>query len=586
MSVHYTWRAPEAICEQLRVAHDAREELVGLRLAYEADLKAIWSSFPTVAAAEEQLATAAAAYQAASEAAKAERIRCKRRLPRSEAETSALAALRSARTARRAAISEVRGHAAQRRALRTAEYNAALRTLYDRYVRGEGLFWCTWNDVVTQHFATLKRLRQQRITRPDKTFRHRPFRGSGTLAVQLIRRAGDPPRTPAVLADPNGKYRNYLHLPWTDPDQWEQMSAAQQRRTGRVTARIRYGRSQDGQMLLVELPVQQHRQLPADADITGARLTIRQTPAGPRAQLAVSAIVADPKTRRTGLTVAVHLGWRRSEDGIISATWRSTRALQIPAELRAAVTAETSRTGRVLVPTPICEAFGRANEIHAQRGQATHALKLSLAAWLTRHGPIPDPGQPGTLLDAATVDQWRGATHFATLASAWATDPPAGAESIAALLQRWRRRDAKLRQGPQLGQRRHAAAARDDIYRRFAAMLATQAGTVVLDDTALGNLDGASIPRPPTAHRLIAGARMIATPGRLRRFVIEAATREGCTVTEVGRAGLSRVHGDGCGYENPSDDRYQSALVRCDGCGATYDQDHAATALMLHRARR
>lgn len=73
------------------------------------------------------------------------------------------------------------------------------------------------------------------------------------------------------------------------------------------------------------------------------------------------------------------------------------------------MTAETLRTGRVLVPAPICEAFGRANEIHAQRGQATHALKLSLAAWLTRHGPVPDPGQPGTLLDAATVQQWRGA---------------------------------------------------------------------------------------------------------------------------------------------------------------------------------
>ena len=72
--------------------------------------------------------------------------------------------------------------------------------------------------------------------------------------------------------------------------------------------------------------------------------------------------MADPETPRTGPTVAVHLGWRRSEDGIIAATWRSTRALQIPAELRAAVTAETSRTGRVLVPTPICEAFGRANE--------------------------------------------------------------------------------------------------------------------------------------------------------------------------------------------------------------------------------
>jgi hypothetical protein len=39
-----------------------------------------------------------------------------------------------------------------------------------------------------------------------------------------------------------------------------------------VRARFRCGRSQDGQMLLVELPLQQHRQLPADADIIGARL--------------------------------------------------------------------------------------------------------------------------------------------------------------------------------------------------------------------------------------------------------------------------------------------------------------------------
>ncbi len=31
---------------------------------------------------------------------------------------------------------------------------------------------------------------------------------------------------------------------------------------------------------------------------------------------------------------------------------------------------------------------------------------------------------------------------------------------------------------------------------------------------------------------------------------------EGCTVSEVGRVALSRIHGDGCGHENPSDNRY------------------------------
>ena len=46
MSVHYTWRPPELIKQQLRLAHELRQELVSMRLAYEADLQGIWSSFP------------------------------------------------------------------------------------------------------------------------------------------------------------------------------------------------------------------------------------------------------------------------------------------------------------------------------------------------------------------------------------------------------------------------------------------------------------------------------------------------------------------------------------------------------------
>lgn len=587
MWVHYTWGVPEAVHEQLRLAHELREELVSMRLAYEADLQAIWSSFPGVAAAEDQLAQAEAAWTAASEHTKAERVRLKRRVPRSEAEVAALAALGEARQRRRAAITAVREQAAGRRAQRTTDYKAAQRGLYQRYVQGQGLFWCTWNDVVSQHLGAVKRLRQQRITRPGATLRHRPFRGTGTIAVQIIRRADGPPRSPAVLADPNGKYHRYLHVPWIDPDVWNEMSVSQRRHAGRVTARLRYGRGADGEMLLVELPVQQHRQLPADADITGARLTIRQTPAGLRASLTVSATVPEPERRRTGMSVAVHLGWRRSEGGIIAATWRSSRALDIPADLRAVVVAETARTGRLIVPAGIMDAFDRADQVRSQRGQATRALQRSLVAWLSSYGPIDDPRQPGHPLDTSAVQQWRGAAHFHTLASAWAaTGPPSGAESIVALLQRWRRREAKLRRGPDLGQRRHATAARDDIYRRFAAALAAQAKILVLDDLQLAELNRASNARVPAARKLIASARRVVGPGRLRSIIAATAVREGCTINEVGHVGLSRIHGDGCGYENPSDDRYESAIVRCDGCGQSFDQDHAATALMLQRARR
>jgi hypothetical protein len=250
------------------------------------------------------------------------------------------------------------------------------------------------------------------------------------------------------------------------------------------------------------------------------------------------------------------------------------------------VTAETARTGQLIVPAAISKAFENARDIRAQRGHATRALQSSLVAWLSSRGPIADPRQPDNLLDAVTVGKWRGAANFAALARAWATNPPADGQSIAALLQRWHRRDTKLRQGPELGQRRHAAAARDDMYRRFAALVATQAKTVVVDDLVLPELNAASIPRPSPVHKLITRARLVVAPGRLRRFVTSAAAREGATVNEVGRVGMSRIHSDGCGYENPSDHRYESALVRCDGCGQMYDQDHAATALMLQRTRR
>lgn len=584
MSVHYAWRVPEPIREQLRLAHALREELVSLRLTYEADLQAIWSSFPTVAAAEERIAHAQAACTAAAENAKAERGQSKRGVRGSPAETSAMAALREARQQRRAAITEVHGQAAGRRAARTAEFNAAQRALYHCYVQQEGLFWCTFNDVVGQHLGVVKRVRQQRITRPGATLRHHPFDGTGTIAVQLIRRGVDPPRSPAIVADPNGKYRNYLQLPWTDPGAWNQMSASQQRHAGRVIARMRYGRSTDGQMLLTELPVQQHRQLDGSADITGARLTIRRTPGGLRATLNVSATLPDPDTRRTGTTVAVHLGWRRSPEGIIAVTWRSTRALHIPADLRAVVIAETARTGRLIVPAALNDAFTRADHIRAERGQATRALQRSLVSWLSSREPIDDPRDAETTLDAATVEQWRGAANLHALTRAWTANPPADAESVVALMLRWQRRDARLRRGPDLGQRRHAIAARDDLYRRFAAMLATQAKVLVVDDLALPDLTAASKRRSPGAHKLTATARRIVAPGRLRTLVTSAAVREGCTIIEVGCLGLSRIHGDGCGYENPSDTRYQSATVRCDGCGGQYDQDHAATALMFKRA--
>jgi transposase len=75
----------------------------------------------------------------------------------------------------------------------------------------------------------------------------------------------------------------------------------------------------------------------------------------------------------------------------------------------------------------------------------------------------------------------------------------------------------------------------------------------------------------------------VAAPGGLRAAVTSACKRDGVAVKVVSAADLSRTHAR-CGYVNPSDDRYRSRPVLCDGCGMHYDQDLSATVLMIVRA--
>ena len=49
--VRYHWELPNIVRAQLRLAHDLHEDLVTLQLAYADDVRAIWSSYPEVAAA-------------------------------------------------------------------------------------------------------------------------------------------------------------------------------------------------------------------------------------------------------------------------------------------------------------------------------------------------------------------------------------------------------------------------------------------------------------------------------------------------------------------------------------------------------
>ena len=136
IGVWYRWRFPEALRSQLRLAHDLREDLVTLQLRHEVTLKAIWSSFPQVAATEDALSAAETALNLAAEAAAAERARQRTKRitgPVVEQLAAARIAAKHARAARREAIGAVRADATEQLSAASGELKASQKRLYEQY---------------------------------------------------------------------------------------------------------------------------------------------------------------------------------------------------------------------------------------------------------------------------------------------------------------------------------------------------------------------------------------------------------------------------------------------------------------------
>lgn len=582
MGVHYRWELPEIVRTQLRLAHDAREDMVSMELAYDDELRAMWSSYPAVAAAEAVLEQAETAAAAAAEKVTAERIRLQSKrigceLPAQLAQARAV--VKAARQVRRDAISAVRVETTQRRDDLLAALRAAQRALYARYCKELGLYWATFNDVANHHRIAVARVMRSRREGRPAMLRHHRFDGTGTLAVQMQRRTGAPPRTPEVLADPHGRYSHFLVLPWVAPHQWAAMGSAERRRAGRVSVRMLMG-NVDGQPQWIDVPVQAHRWLPSDADVGMVRLTVSRTAARLSARVLIAARIEPAQPAVAGAAVAVHLGWRDTEEGTRVASWRSTQPLVVPAALSSVLVAdEGGLTGRIIVPRIVSQRLDRHAATAAVRDEALNAVRDRLVAWLVEHGPVAyRDGELG----AEDVRRWRSPARFAALSIAWRDNPPG---DIAAVLDAWRSADRKRWDGQEHGQRR-ALGYRDDLYRQVAAVFSGHAEMIAVDDVSIARIARSSSGDEEMSaelRQIVDRRRFRAAPGKLREAIVAAAQRGGVRCEVVSAKGLSRIHAD-CGHENPADERYASPPVACEGCGVAYDPDSSATLVMLRRA--
>jgi hypothetical protein len=356
------------------------------------------------------------------------------------------------------------------------------------------------------------------------------------------------------------------------------MTRAEQRAAGRVVVRMRAG-TLDGQPQWIDIPVQAHRWLPADAEILNARLTVDRVAARLSARLSITARIGPPAAA-DGAVVAVHLGWRDSERGTRVATWRSTQPLDISDGLSEVMVTDDGVTGSVVVPQSISGRLEGHAVTAAARAESFNAVRDKLASWLDERGPLP---YRDGYITGEEVRRWRSPARLAAVAIAWRDDP--SRSEIAGVLEEWRSADRKVWDGQEHGRRR-ALGYRDDLYRQVGALLASQAARVVVDDINVAAIAGSRRIRDDVRaglQQLVGRRRFHAAPSRLRDAITAAARGGGLRVDVVPGKRLSRVHA-ACGHENPADDRYASPPVTCEGCGAQYDPDESATLLMLRAA--
>jgi len=513
----------DAAMGQLRLAHDLRNKLVEIEHAHAEAVRKVWEQCPGVAAATARAEQAQECVAALRAQAKAERVHDRT----TAARRGTAAELRSARQElkdAKAALRAAKDAAFADGDLFTAasdERREAIKATYAEFSQERGLYWATYNDVAAHHETALARMKQARQEGRKAELRFHRWTGEGTLAVQLQHQAGDPARTPALIASGQGKWRNVATLtPWIDPAAWEAMPRPERQRLRLGELRARTGR--DAHLVL---PVIVHRPVPGDAEISDVRITRRTVAGQSRISVAVTCLLPAPAPPVDGATTAVRLSWAAAGEGWLrSARIASSRPLPpVPADLEPLVRVSPGGMAAEMHFSPGWRALlERDAGIRSYRDQMTDDLRAEVTAALEA-----DPLLAESLeVTPAQVARWRAPRRFVHLCSIWPRD-----HALAEGLEAWRKRDRHL-WAFECHERDQVIARRRDAYRKLAAWLCGCSRQVVLH-----GLDLASLKRIPcvgaedTEQARHGRAQLqVAAPGELRGAIEAAASRLGVEV--------------------------------------------------------
>jgi len=588
----------EAAEYQLRLAHELRNALVAIHRAHAETVAAIWAEHPEVAAREAELAVADAKLAEAIEAGKNERMHA-RTTKVSAATRQVIAAAKAARKKAKAAHKAAKDAAydllVPRFAAAKADRKAQEKATYGEFVQKRGLYWTTYNDVRRHFMTTVASVTKKRRAGQRADVRFHRWTGEGTLTIQLPRGAGDPVRSPDLLASGEGPWRYMVRLPAIDPEEWATLTPAERRVRARAEVAIRIG-TKDGAPVWCEVPVVWHRPLPPDADVAQVQITRRFVAGKARLSVAVTVrIGAAPRTERTG-AVALNLGWRSlGERGIRVAVWEATSVpahpLVVPPHLEEVIKVKDGgRRGEVIIPASWRYVYDDCDALRSERDKKLDALRPQLVDWLKAQPAAAEVlGAP-----YADVLRWRSANRFAALAHRWREARKGGDEVVRAALvgdeamyaalEAWRVHD-KHHWSREANQRDQLIARRNDAYRVLASLLTSAFGLVIVDKSDLAQLARRPATEDPDEEqaRKARGQRVLASPGLLRSFVVAAADREGVPVEHVEADLITVVHAP-CGTNLAGRADFATTInVWCPACQRAFDQDCNAAANLLRR---
>lgn len=439
-----------------------------------------------------------------------------------------------------------------------------------------GLYWCNY-DEVEMHYETARK----RALKTGRELKFHRFDGQGKVTVRLRENGMSGPWGMPVknAFKPNNAF-------WFDPvpeEAWFHPKRSVRRKLARTKVRLRVGSDENRNPVWVELPVIMHRPMPATSEIRSASIVREKVGRRFRYKLVVTVTIPEEIShikRAKVDTVGIDIGWRSVPEGLRVVYWYdetgNSGKLVHPAIKDFIKITEDGKSGQLILPHKIINAFKKIDDLKSIRDQHFNEAKEILKKWV-------DETSDADWIKDETKDilKWRNHNRLAKLIYKWRENRVPNDDRILDILEEWLKKEKHLYDW-EANLRDKTIRFRREIYRVFAAQIASTYSKVILEDFDLRNVLEKPDPEEGTQGSIEPNyQRFVAAVSVLREALENACRREKTEIIYVDPVNTT-IQCNKCGHVEKFD--AAAHLIRtCPACGEIWDQDYNAAKVLLER---